>query len=108
MSMGRTNKNLRPPLADAAGSVISWLKYIAESPDRQSGGFHLNAVTTAKSALREIRRLRRAVRWALGENGNFAQRPPGAGAYWWRAELRRRSGMSPNTELRHGAKTHVV
>ena len=70
----------------------------ADSPEQKYGGFHIHAVTTAKNALKEIRRLRRALKWALGESGDFAQRPIGAGAYWWRTELRRRAGMSPNTE----------
>jgi len=39
-------------------------------------------------------RLRTAIRWALGEavddNGEwFGERPEGAGAYWWRRNLRR-------------------
>lgn len=83
-------------------SVTRELQYIADSPEQKYGGFHIHAVTTAKEALREIRRLRRAVRWALGENGDFAQRPDGAGAYWWRTELRRRAGMSPNEKMKHG------
>ena len=37
------------------------LQYIAASPDQQYGGFHIHAVITARNALKEIRRLRRAV-----------------------------------------------
>jgi hypothetical protein len=44
-------------------------------------------------------KLRMAVRWALGEVGDFGPRPEGVGAYWWRTELRRRAGMSPNADL---------
>ena len=35
--------------------------------------------------------LENAIRWALGEEGDFAPRPDGAGAYWWRSELRERA-----------------
>ena len=42
-----------------------------------------------------IEELEDAVRWALGELGDFEQRPEGAGAYWWRTELRQRAQM-PN------------
>lgn len=38
----------------------------------------------------EVRQLRAAVSWALGEGDEFPGRPVGAGPYWWRAELRRR------------------
>ncbi len=35
-----------------------------------------------------------AIRWSLGEAGSdFGPRPEGAGAYWWRTELRRRAGL---------------
>jgi hypothetical protein len=36
------------------------LRYIAASPAREHGGFHPEAVRTAKSALRLIARLRKA------------------------------------------------
>ena len=41
----------------------------------------------------EVFQLRNAVKWALGEGEEFSMRPPKAGAYWWRTELRRRAGM---------------
>ncbi len=41
----------------------------------------------------EVGRLKDAVRWALGENGNFSPRERGQGAYWWRSSLRRRAGL---------------
>ena len=44
-------------------------------------------------SLREVEKLRTAVLWALGQNGSFATRPDGAGAYWWREELRKRAGL---------------
>lgn len=47
----------------------------------------------------ENERLKDAIRWALGET-EFAPRPEGGGAYWWRTELSERSGVdwesSPN------------
>lgn len=88
--------NRRSPAS--GGSVTRELQYIAASPDQQYGGFHIHAVITARNALKEIRRLRRAVKWALGENGDFPIRQDGQGAYWWRTELRRRAGMSPNDQ----------
>lgn len=35
-----------------------------------------------------------AILWALGENGDFRLRPKGAGAYWWRTELRKKAALS--------------
>lgn len=42
-----------------------------------------------------VKRLERAVRWALGELGDFPGRPraPGEGAFWWRTELQKRAGL---------------
>lgn len=42
---------------------------------------------------KEVRRLLRAVRWALGEVGDFEPRKEGQGVYWWRTGLRRRAGL---------------
>lgn len=42
---------------------------------------------------RESMRLAAAIRWALGETDEFPLRQPGQGAFWWRTELRRRSGL---------------
>jgi hypothetical protein len=47
------------------------------------------------SFTRDTKRLHDAIRWALGEEGTFAERPPGKGAFWWRTELRRRAGIAP-------------
>ena len=57
-----------------------------------------------QEALAELETLRSAIRWALGEEGEFAG-PPNLGTakkplhrrYWWRAELRRRAGMENET-----------
>lgn len=51
------------------------------------------------TALREERdRLRAAIRWALGEEGEFGEEPPPLAGqyrqrYWWRTELRNRAGL---------------
>ncbi len=42
-------------------------------------------------------RLRGAILWALGEQGEFGSRPFGRGAYWWRTELRVRAGALRDT-----------
>lgn len=37
--------------------------------------------------------LEKAVRWALGEDGEFKVRSPAYGPYYWRRELRERAGL---------------
>jgi hypothetical protein len=103
----RKQKTLRRS-ARPRGSVTRGLKYITDSPPHEHGGFHPQTVETAKAALKEIRRLRLAVRWALGEHGDFAQRQPGQGYYWWRTELRRRAGMSPNDQAEPSARSKAI
>lgn len=44
--------------------LMSGLAYIADSPPQKYGGFHPNAIATAKEALAEIRRLRSDLRRA--------------------------------------------
>jgi hypothetical protein len=47
-----------------------------------------------------LEQMRRAIEWALGERGEFSDRQPGQGAFWWRTELRKRSSLSaPPGEL---------
>jgi len=41
----------------------------------------------------EIKKLKKAVLWALGSESDFKQRKEGEGAYWWRKELRKRAGL---------------
>ena len=47
----------------------------------------------------ENNRYREAVKWALGQNGDFATQPDRdeyhgpERKYWWRAELRERAGL---------------
>lgn len=68
-----------------------------------------SSVSAAQRAAVEIKHLRKklesaesalraqqdAIRWALGELGDFPARQEGQGAYWWRTELRRRAAMPP-------------
>jgi hypothetical protein len=41
----------------------------------------------------EVERRNAAIAWALGYT-TFPERQPGQGAYWWRTELRQRSGIT--------------
>lgn len=50
-------------------------------------------------AYRRVSELENAIAWALGANGHFQPRPEGAGAYWWRTELRKRSAAQPNDRI---------
>lgn len=43
--------------------------------------------------VKRIEKLESVIRWALGEEGDFPNRPEGAGLYWWRDELRKRAGL---------------
>jgi len=43
--------------------------------------------------LEEIERMRAALTWALGANGDFRQQGAMEGTYWWRGELAERSGL---------------
>lgn len=48
----------------------------------------------ANRAETEVARLTAAIRWALGENGLFRERNDlTEGPFWWRKELRKRSGL---------------
>lgn len=38
-------------------------------------------------------RYEEAIRWALGERGEFRVRDEGEPAFWWRSELRRRAAI---------------
>jgi len=57
----------------------------------------------AATRLQEVERLKRDVRqfneaiyWALGERGDFPDKLPGCGPWYWRTELRKRSGLPVN------------
>lgn len=57
-----------------------------------SSSHELLRIATAQQA--ELTRLREAIFWALGVNGEFPPREDGDGPYWWRMELRKRAGIS--------------
>ncbi len=51
-----------------------------------------------KRADTKVERLTAAIRWALGEDGEFGEEPPPLAGkcrrrYWWRTELRQRAGL---------------
>ena len=46
----------------------------------------------------EVERLRAAIRWALGEEGTFAERLADGPMYWWRTELRKRAALEQSDE----------
>lgn len=62
------------------------------------------STTELRASKRREREMRQAIMWALGVNGEFAQRPEGAGAYWWRMELMRRAGISAQELNRESVK----
>lgn len=56
----------------------------------------------------ENARLHAAIRWALGEEGEFGEEPPPLAGkyrrrYWWRGELRRRAFGEPQAPSDEGA-----
>lgn len=68
-----------------------------------AGADIIDALTADVARLRaEMEQLRNAIRWALGEEGEFMPaedeplRPDGSpvARYWWRSELRRRAALA--------------
>jgi hypothetical protein len=53
-----------------------------------------SARARAQTLETEVAQMRGAILWACGEGADFPPRPEGAGAYWWRKELRARA-LSP-------------
>jgi len=45
---------------------------------------------------RDVRQFKEAIYWALGERGDFPDKLPGCGPWYWRTELRKRSGLPVN------------
>lgn len=79
--------------------TVAELREIAEnhgSPlSNEDGPVHDQAVLAIDELARRAEaneRLRDAILWALGENGEFRLGEVGEGAFWWRKELRRRAG----------------
>ncbi len=64
----------------------------AELSRRQYWERGQQAATLLEQQAAEIERLRAALEWALGTNGDFPGRKDGEGVYWWRILLRGRLG----------------
>jgi hypothetical protein len=69
---------------------------------------YIEAAESRETALREaLEKAQSAIRWALGEEGEFGEEPaPLAGKYrrrfWWRTELRERAALSSPAAPREG------
>lgn len=88
------------PHADVREVVFTtdaWRIARAESPADAS--FIAAAREAVPQLVAEVRRLRAAVEWALGMGDDFPTREPGQGAYWWRTELWKRSGLPRSDEV---------
>jgi len=80
-------------------NILENLKYIANSPDREHGGFHPNTVNIAKEAIEQIERLEKAnaaMRWTLVSNamppydGDYlciVRLPQDCGSTWYRRRV---------------------
>ena len=59
----------------------------------------LRVTLDAKNAAEaRAERLREAILWALGQIGEWPERKPGEGAFYWRKELRRRAGLEDDKQ----------
>ena len=76
---GLGNDDLRPT-RDAINAVLAKSPVIAAAP--------------VDGMVDRVRELEDAIRWALGEVGDFPARGPAQGAYWWRSELLRRARLT--------------
>lgn len=47
----------------------------------------------AEAAEAQVERLKGVILWADGQNGEWPERKPGEGAYYWRKELMRRAAL---------------
>lgn len=88
---GAIAKEMRARSLDEACHILVGIVGKAEARKRQVRDLH-----------HEVARLTGAIRWALGEEGEFGDEPPPlAGRYrmrfWWRSELRRRAFGEPAT-----------
>ena len=70
----------------------------ADTEDCADAGFH--AQYDVPILLEVIERQQAALRWALGENGDFRERLQGEGRYWWRTELRARAALIDEGEAK--------
>ena len=65
------------------------MRFTKKYPDASIGDMAM----MIEQAYKLNRKYRRAIKWACGQVGDFPQREEGQGAYWWRPELRKRSGL---------------
>ena len=80
--------------ADAAESALTEARAM-------TGRIAVESVINAArliQAREENERLIAAINWAHGCNGDFRERGPKEGAFWWRTELRERSGLVYDSE----------
>jgi hypothetical protein len=79
-------------LADVFRDRVDELQQRAWRSD-QYRSWWLEEKATRELAEARVQELEAAVRWALGEEGDFPHRLEGDPAYYWRPELRRRAGV---------------
>ena len=66
----------------------------APRPHDSSGSAELALLKAELAAMEEkMLRYESAIKWALGEIGEFPTRKEGDGAYWWRNKLRKCAGF---------------
>lgn len=58
-----------------------------------SGERWMSGWAEIRRRLERLEKCEAAIRWALGEEGDFPTRQTGQGAYWWRTELRNRAAL---------------
>jgi len=71
---------------DVAAIHAKWIRNAIKSP--------VIAAAPVDGMVDRVRELEDAIRWALGEVGDFPARGPAQGAYWWRSELLRRARLT--------------
>jgi hypothetical protein len=85
---------------DAPGSVVlRWeekgdgriARHVATAGEMADAAAMVAVRNAAPGLIDEVRRLRAAIRWALGEEGEFPGTAQGLGAFYWRRELRTRA-----------------
>lgn len=88
-----------PPDAGPEGEYVLYTDHIAALAAKDAaisalkGAVHADVAEFTRDS-EQIRVLREAIAWALGENDDFRAREPGEGAYWWRKELRERAALA--------------
>lgn len=90
----RVLRTFKSKQASAAADRIEALE--AEVERWRSAAANASANEAAAEARAE--RLREAILWALGQIGEWPERKPGEGAFYWRKELRRRAGLEDDKQ----------